>query len=222
MLLLPCLACHAGIVGAVRRSRAIGFTLFLGLSSAVAQAPDAHPKPTELVIRRYEKLIADGALLSPEGWKRASRLFERSDPYPRNGAIQIVSTGGSVGENWMRGDEAEVGTKWNDFYGTIGADLRYKPPAYDGSIMMGQIFPMVRTHSESGTHGRNKATDTIVAAGWKIKATQRVRFATNSVAIKYLEDMRDHSQDPVIRENARKTIAALKRLRHGCGSASAC
>jgi hypothetical protein len=88
--------------------------------------------------------------------------------------------------------------------------------------MMGQIFPMVRTHSESGTNERNKATDTMVAGEWKIKATQRVRFATNSVAIKYLEDMRDHSQDPVIRENARKTIAALKRLRHGCGSASAC
>jgi hypothetical protein len=164
-------------LGAVRRSRAIGLTLSLGLSSAVAQAPDAHPKPTELVIRRYEKLIADGALLSPEGWKRASRLFERSDPYPRNGEIQIVSTGGSVGENWMRGDEAEVGTTWNDFYGTIGAHLRYKPPAYDGSIMMGQIFPMVRTHSESGTNERNKATDPMVAGEWKIKATQRVRFA---------------------------------------------
>ncbi len=206
----------------VRQSRAIGLTLFLGLSLAVAQAPDAHPKPTELVIRRYEKYIANGALLTPAGWKRASRLFEGSDPYSRNSEIQLVSTGGSVGENWMRGDEAEVVTKWNDFYGTVGADLRYKPSPYDGSVMLGQIFAMVQTHRPLGTDQRVKTTGTTVAGEWKIKGTQRVRFATIPVAIQYLEGIRDQSEDPVLRENARKTIAALKRQRHGCGSASAC
>jgi len=224
-------AVYAGVVMAslpqsnpfriVRRSRAVGLALFLGLIPAVAQAPKAHPKPTELVIRRYEKLIAKGALLTPEGWKQAARLFDRSDAYPRNGEIQIVSTGGSVGEDWMRGDEAEVGTKWNDFYGTVDAALRFEPAPYDGSIMMGQI-PMIQTHRPLGTDQRDKTTGTMGAGEWKINAIQRVRFATIPVAIKYLEDLRDQSQDPVIRENARKTIAALKRLRHGCGSASAC
>jgi hypothetical protein len=218
MLSLP----HWNRLRGVRLSRAIGFTLFLGLIPAVAQAPDAHPKPTELVIRRYEKLIASGALLTPDGWKRASRLFEGSDPYPRTGEIKVVSTGGSVGENWTRGDDAEVETKWNDFYGTIDAVLRYKPGPYDGSIIMGQIFPMVRTHPELGTDEQNKATGLTRPGEWKIKATQRVRFATIPGAIQYVEGIRDQSKDPVIRENARKTIAALKRLRHGCGSASAC
>jgi hypothetical protein len=206
----------------VRPHCAIGLALFLGLVPAVAQAPEAHPRPTELVIRRYEKLIANGALLTPEGWKRASGLFERSDPYPRDGEIQIVSTGGSVGEDWMRGDEAQVGTKWNDFYGTLDAALRYKPAPDGGSIMMGQIFPMIRTHPELGTDERGRTTGTTRLGEWKIKCTQRVRFATIPVAIKYVEELRDQSNDSVIRENANKTIAALKKLRHGCGSASAC
>ncbi len=213
---------HQNFVRIVMQVRTIGLTLCLGLIQAVAQAPDAHPKSTEVVIRRYEKLIANGALLTPEGWKQAARLFDRSDPYPRNGAIQIVSTGGSVGEDWMRGDEAQVETKWNDFYGTLDAAMRYKPAPYDGSIMMGQIFPMVRTHPELGAAERGKTTGITQPGEWKIKATQSVRFATIPVAIKYVEELRDQSKDPAIRENASKTIAALKQLRHGCGSASAC
>ncbi|HEY6370627.1 MAG TPA: hypothetical protein VIX37_08605 [Candidatus Sulfotelmatobacter sp.] len=122
----------------------------------------------------------------------------------------------------MRGDEAQVETKWNDFYGTIDAALRYKPAPYDGSIMMGQSFPMVHTQQPLGSDEHGKTTSITGPGEWKIKGTQSVRFATIPVAIEYVEDIRDHAEDPVIRENARQTIAALKRLRHGCGSASAC
>ena len=41
--------------------------------------------------------------------------------------------------------------------------------------------------------------------------------------ISYVERMRDKSNDPAIRKNAERTIAALKRqITSGCGSASAC
>jgi hypothetical protein len=49
-----------------------------------------------------------------------------------------------------------------------------------------------------------------------------VRFATIAAAIQYAERIREQSKDRVIRENANKTIIALKRIRQGCGSASAC
>jgi hypothetical protein len=206
----------------VQHSRAIGLTLLLGVTPAIAQAPKAHPKPTELVIKQYEKLIANGALLTPEGWKRASQLFERSDAYPRNGEIQIVSTGGLVGENWIHQDKAEVETKWDDFYGTIDAAFRFKPAPYGGRIMMGQLFAMVRTHQQLGTDERRKTAGSAHPEEWKIKGPQTLRFATIPAAIKYVEEIRDQSKDPVIRENAYKTIGALKGLRQVCGSASAC
>ena len=34
--------------------------------------------------------------------------------------------------------------------------------------------------------------------------------------------IRDKSNDPAIKRNANKTIAVLERLKHGCGSSSAC
>ena len=216
---------HGNRFRVVQQSRGIGVILFLSLSPAIAQAPKAHrapPKPTELVIRRYEKLVARGAFLTPEGWKKASRLYQRPDPYPRDSEIEVISTGGLIAENWMHGDEAEVETKWDDFFGTIDGALRYKPPPYGRSIMLGQLFAMVRTLQQGGTDERDKTTGIIGREEWKIKGPQNVRFATIPAAIKYVEEIRDQSKDPVIRENANKTIAALKGLHQGCGSASAC
>ncbi|MFZ0861604.1 MAG: hypothetical protein ABR881_12180 [Candidatus Sulfotelmatobacter sp.] len=225
MLVVMAFLSHWDRFGMVKQSGTMASILVLGLIPATAQAPKAHrapPKPTELVIRQYEKLVARGALLTPEGWKRASQLYERSDPYPRNGEIQVVSTGGLIAENWMHGDEAEVETKWDDFFGTIDGALRYKPPAYAGSILMGRLFAMVRTHQQVGTDERDKTTGITGPEEWKIKGPQSLRFATIPAAIKYVQEIRDQSKDPVIRENAKETIAALKRLPQGCGSASAC
>jgi len=216
---------HGNRFRVVQQSRGLGLVLFLSLSPTIAQAPKAHrapPKPTELVIRRYEKLVARGAFLTPEGWKKASRLYQRPDPYPRDSEIEVISTGGLIAENWMHGDEAEVETKWDDFFGTIDGALRYKPPPYGRSIMLGQLFAMVRTLQQGGTDERDKTTGIIGREEWKIKGPQNVRFATIPAAIKYVEEIRDQSKDPVIRENANKTIAALKGLHQGCGSASAC
>ena len=43
--------------------------LFLALATVKAQTPQSHGKPTEQVVIRYEKLVADGAFLTPEGGK---------------------------------------------------------------------------------------------------------------------------------------------------------
>jgi hypothetical protein len=195
--------------------------VFLGIIAAAAQVPKSQKKPTELIVRRYEKFIADGSLLTPEGWKRASKLFDRSDAYPRNGEIWVVSTGGLVGEDWVKGDRAQVETKWNDSFGTIDSSLRLKPPGPRGSIMMGEIFSLVFIHHPSGTKGTGEVPEPAVLGEWKIEGP-RMRTATIPVAIRYVTEMRDKSNDPVIRRNADKTIAALKGMGHGCGSASAC
>lgn len=94
-------------------------------SGALAQVLE-HKKPTEQLIKRYEKLIADGALLSPEGWARACKFFERPSPYPANSEIDVRSAPGIIGEATPNGNRTEIGSKWRDFYGTIDFHLQFK------------------------------------------------------------------------------------------------
>ena len=203
-----------------RLSAAVILTLFLGVTLAYAQVPKSHAKPTELVITRYERLIAEGALLTPEGWQRASQLFDRSNAYPKNGVIFLISTGAYVGEGWVKGDRAEVESKWNDFFGTIDSALRYKSPTPDlGSIVMFEVFPMVFLRNDE----KGGSAAEISGGQWKIASPLTHRSTTIDRAIGFVQTQRDKSNDPNIRTNADKTITILKRLKGWrCHSGSAC
>lgn len=189
--------------------------LFLGAIEATCQSSKPPRKQTELVIVQYEKLVAEGALLTPEGWERASKLFDQSVPYPEDGEIHVESTGGLLAEDWVQGDYAQVETKWNEYYGIIDAKLRYTPPSPDihTPLTIFQTYSL-RRQSTGGLSGET-------GGDWKIEGL-RERHATVKSAIKYVEAMRDKSHDPVIRKNANQTIASLRRLSSGCGTASAC
>ncbi len=173
------------------------------------------PKPTELLIKRFERLVLRGALLSPDGWKSASELFTSADPYPADSEIQVEWTGTTVlGEEWNTGTRAQVNTKWNDYYGTIDSNLIFKPQ----TIGMEEMYTLVWVPSPSASslHG-NPASGT-----WKIDERLRNRAADIPYAIKYLEMMRVQSNDPVRRKNAAESILALKRAHLGCGVPNPC
>ena len=129
-----------------RFSLAILPVLSLGVAVSLAQVLQ-HKKSTELLIKRYEKLVAEGYLLSPGGWVHTSRLFQRADAYPADGEILVISAApGVIGETQRNGERAEVETKWGDYYGTIDLQLRYKPVENGGSIMLGESFSLVFVH----------------------------------------------------------------------------
>jgi hypothetical protein len=196
-----------------RRAITLFLAGLLALVPAIAGSPKKELKPTERLIKQYKKLVAEGALLNPEGWKRASKLFARSDPYPAHGEIQVISTGGLVGEDWAKGDRAQVETKWNDSFGTIDSALRFKAAYEGGSIGMIETFNLV--HQLSGVESDLKAGASPVT-GWKIDETLKSRSATIPMAIKYLERMRDQSTDPIIRRNAARTIRVLQHTTVNC------
>src|SRR5208282_485885 len=194
----------------------------LNVTAAMTQVDKKPLTATERLIRRYEKLIASGDLLTPAGWNRASKLFEKSEAYPQDGEISVVSTGGLVGEDWVHGDRAQVDTKWNDYYGTIDSALRLKPPTPSGSIVMAETFSLVFVRPPSNDAGRTTVASSPTAGEWKFEGALRTRSATIPEAIEYVEKMRDQSNDPAIRKNAGRTIAALKRLMRGRSAACAC
>jgi len=200
--------------------------LFLALTSVQAQTPRSNGKPTEEVVIQYEKFVAKGAFLTPEGWKLACRLYAQSREFPARGEISLMSVGGSLGENWLRDNRAQVETKWTDYFGTIDATLRYhspkRPPKSTPPTMTTFVFRLVYTnkHREIGTKGE---TIKEVTGPWEWKIEEpMVRWTTLNRAIEYVSLTRDKTDDAIIKKNADKTIATLKRLANTCGNASAC
>ena len=135
--------------------RSFSFVTLLLVASAIlflkpipthAQVHKSHRTQTELVVLHYEKLVANGSLLTPEGWERSATLFDRSNPYPPDSEIFLMSTGELLAENWVKGDRAEVGTKWNDDYGTIDSTLRYRPATPVAIIPLASLpFPIAES-----------------------------------------------------------------------------
>lgn len=195
----------------------------LALLATVMATGQAHKRPlkaTELVVKRYERLIAHGSLLTLEGWKRASGVFDKLDPYPEHGEISIISTGGSIGEDWVKGNRAQVETKWDDYYGTIDSFLRFHLGPHCPTGML-ESFSLVCV-SPRGGEEKGAATDASCGGEWKIEGPLQARSATIEAATKYVAEMRDRSSDPAIRKNANSTITALRRLTGGCGTPNPC
>jgi len=195
------------------------FALLVSCPVALFAQVLQYKRPTEQLIKHYERMVAEGALLSRDGWARASKLFAQSGSYPANSEIQLMSTPGLIGETKLDGDRAQVETKWGDYYGTIDSNLRFKSVGYGGSVLMGEFFSLVFVHH---TQSHKEATARSDSGEWKIESAPLARTGTIAAAIKYVERRRDQSNDPVTRKNADRTIAALRRLTPGCGNASAC
>jgi len=202
--------------------RTIIVVLLLAPTILTVQAPQSSGKPTELVVVEYERLVANGAFLTPEGWKKAGKLFEQSNAFPPDGEILLMGTGGNLGEDWVKGNEAQVETKWTDDMGTIDSTLRFKPPRQD-VVMTSYVFCLVYTNKHRDI-GRNGETVRELTGPWewKIAEPQTYRVTTPDRAVEYLALMRDKTDSPLIKKNADKTIAALKHTMNGCGRASAC
>jgi hypothetical protein len=135
-----------------------------------------------------------------------------------------MSVGGAVGEDWVKGSRAEVETKWTDYLGAIDSSLRYQRPKSDVPVTMTVfLFDLVYSdkHRYLGADGQTIREST-GPGQWKIQGPPIARWTTVDRAIAYVSAMRDKTDDPLIKRNADKTIATLKRLSKSCGSASAC
>jgi hypothetical protein len=216
---------------AMHQFRLPAVAFFLAAAPIIAQTPISNGKPTEKVVIQYEKFVEDGAFLTADGWQRAGRLFEQVSAFPPNGKIYLMDTGGAVGENWQRGNEAEVETKWTDYFGSIDSSLRYKAPqpVYDvaGRIVQPAMtvyrFRLLYSGKCRKAGKDGKMLEIRVPWEWRVE-DRMARWATVNKAIDYVAMMRQRTTDPVIKRNADKTLAALRRIKasFGCGRASAC
>ena len=213
---------------AVKTATSFGLSLIALLvfvpRQPLAETPKKPSKATERVIWKYETLVMQGALLTPQGWKNASELFQQAIVYPKDSPITVVWTGRIVGEDWVKDDRAQVESKYVEIYGSIDAKLRYDPQNSYCDAMT--IYDLVLTDTASEDEGgqSNSPTQMQRAREWKMAGPTR-RAAPVEKVISYLIRQRDRTDDLVIKENAIRSIRSLrdtlKKLKSGRG-ASAC
>ena len=192
-------------------------TWFAGASELRAQVLE-HKRPTELLIKQYETFVAQGGLLTPEGWESATKFFAAVDPYPANSDIQIISAPGIIGEDHVNGDRAVVATKWGDYYGRIDSNLRFSSEIHH-RVMLAEEFALVFVPRRD----RKGITKAGIASGeWKIERTPKIRAASVPEALKYVARMREKSKDPIVRKNATSTMNTLKHMSAACGIPNPC
>jgi len=177
-----------------------------------AQAPQqAKPSPVQ-VVERYVALKESGALLTPEGWKKAGTLFVRPSLAPQDTTIWVVSKSSSVSEYRRGTNQAEVHEWGIDQLGKIDGSLGYTPPPKRTDWQM-HVYRLVLTNKywEPGEQGQ-PAREVTGSLEWRIEGDQGLRWATIDAAIPYVIMMRDKTSDPAIKKNADNTLARLRSI----------
>jgi hypothetical protein len=181
--------------------RLFSLAIVLLLSVASAQAQRYKPQkgsPDEL-LDRYYQMINDGELLTPEGWKKATKLFEQPSEFPVNGTI-YVTTEYPLGNGPMdvNGDHAVAYQKWVDDLGSIDASFRYGPP--DPKLADLDTISVFRLKLVSPSQ-------------WRIEGSLRFRACSRRAALHFLEKEREEVSNADSKVRIEKTLAILKNPR---------
>jgi hypothetical protein len=161
-------------------------------------------------------MINDGELLTPDGWKKSANLFVHPKSRAKDDSI-FVTTKFPLGNGPMSvtGDQAEADQKWVDDLGTVDSALRYVPepkPQFEVEGTM-HIFRLLRTekHWKILADGISER-EVLGPPQWRIEGSPTIRWASKDAVIRYVIEMRGKTTDPVIKNNADRTLAKLRRL----------
>ena len=175
------------------------------------------------VVELFRKMDSQGERLTNKGWLKVAALFVRPEPPPREVSFTVV-TNALVGQEVAAGNRAEVWTECTE-WGTIDAVARFRARLsqdvsiggsikhVESSLTVRQPYKVVFTDSyweltrEGGPPKEAKGP-----AVWRIETFEPTRHVAMDTAIQYLTALSGTSSDPVIRQNAGKSIAAIKRL----------
>jgi hypothetical protein len=181
-------------------------TCILATGNAVAQASGEGTKGPKQVVEEFLAMETNGGRLTPEGWRQADAFFARPAPEPSRRHIVVISPNYSVYETWTKGDQAQV---YNDCEGPgqIDTALRYTPPE-SGVLKTTGVYRLVRT--QEGV----SPTSTIRSTEWKIEEPPTFLWLNKETAVRYVAEMRDKTSGPLVKKNADRTLAVLRR-HHG-------
>jgi len=154
-------------------------------------------------------------LLTPEGWQGAAGFFTQPLPPPKPG-IQVVSNlWGPAGPPRKFADYDTVVLVGCWHWGSIDAALRFAPAPKTDDIKEweGYSLAFAPRHFWRFVNGKLVEDGTnVLDKRWQFTKPLDMPFTTVNTAIRYVLEKREKTTDPVIRQNADKTLAALLRL----------
>ena len=194
----------------MNRRPTILLTILLTTILLTAQSPTAQPTPPKEVLERYFQMEANGQRLSPKGWRQADTFFFKPVLPPKDKQITVIYKDYSVWEPVMKGSTAELTVGYLPV-GKIDAALRFTPAQY---YKEGVTYRLVLTdkHWELGT-GDTPAKEVTGPLAWRIEGPVAMLWITSDSAIKYVKEMFDKTNDPQIKQNAKKTLKVLQQHR---------
>jgi hypothetical protein len=178
-----------------------------------AQSLGESEKNARDVVEQFCKMDWEGKLLTSEGDEATAKLLITPHRSHQDQEIDVVDSYVVLGPN-MQGRNAHFNVDYR-LWGQIDSSLRFARE--EGEIPNKPIkdresYDLVFTnrYNDFGEGGPKAVVRGPLT--WRIGITpSRPRVGVDA-AIRYVAEMRDHANDPVIKENADKTIAALKRV----------
>jgi hypothetical protein len=206
--------------------------LSLSPTTTSAQGLTAPKSPKE-VLQAYRKMDADGERLTASGWYRASRFFVKPGRPPQHTVVAVMD-----GERVTDPDPRFKGDKRAELsvvcsaLGQIDSSGRFTSvvapqlidpsgrllmqpaaPGISGPAPLGRPYDLVLTdtHWEFGPQGEG-LREVKGSPEWRIETFEFEPWVTVEVAIRYLTRLRDESSSGMMKSNADKSIAILRRL----------
>ncbi len=185
---------------------------------AAAQSPSNPYEKALEVVEQFANMTRSGALMTPDGLSKASVLFTSAKPPVIGGHITIVNVQGVDSEEplkrTMRPDALDFPVATIPM-GTLDARLHYSRPPEDKfhSSETDYIFHLILT-DKYWRLGQNGSAPTLMTGTkqWRIDMPYW-RWTDVKGAIRYVTEMRDKTNDPVIKKNADETLAILAKFK---------
>jgi len=180
------------------RRATIALALVVTVVGAEATGPQgkptrpAAPPAAKEAAERYFRLNVEGAGLTTEGRREVAKLLVGSPP-KASGEVVILQDV-ALGETETTGPGTAVVVVWSSLVGFLDpATARFRSPA-------------------PGLLSKGDFSLKLVGEQWKVIDPRPFRFVGVPAAEQYVKDLVVTSKDPVVQRNAKRTLAALKKL----------
>ena len=182
---------------------------------ASAQLSGTTPQSPKRVVATYRRVDANGERLTTSGWKKCNVFFLHPGFPPRDRVIGVMA-GEIVGEATVKGDKAEVWTEF-DFLGKVYPTGRFSrsldgSPPVKGPVPSSSKYRLILVDQHSNSGAGEAAGGG--ASRWKIEDFASDSMVKVNVAIRYLERLRDKSDNDDVKKNAERSIAELMALQN--------
>ena len=203
---------------------ALAVLVLLATSGGRPQVPVPWPASTESPSETIERLwikASAGELLTPHGWQSACGLFTKTLPTSKGGIRVMSNVWGQARPLRHANDKTESDTHRAqvlvqcEYLGTIDSALRFSPAPKSEEPMLGEVYNLALTSTPVRTYkadGKTLESEKAGWLGWRIADSLSSPFCTVNAAIRYVLERRAETKEPVMKDNAHKTLAALMQL----------